>query len=173
MSFMIPPPPPYIRNGTEVRSVALFLDHFFKKQESSLIIEEDQMSLSWPPRRWHENCVTRNGADLIWLGCQVITGQYLDIVNTHHSLWSDWSWLMNNFLFSFLESLTKLRDWILPTNIQRAEKCCNANIWFCTKRRNTAAVLTYTAPAKVKAWEHKTFVFAAQLPLAGFHFETF
>ena len=85
----ITPPPPYIKDGlisTEVRSVALFLDHFFKKQESSLITEEDQMSLSWPPRQRHENRVTRNGADLIWLGCQVITGQYLDIVNTHHSL---------------------------------------------------------------------------------------
>ena len=122
----------------------------------------------WLPRRWHENRVTRNGADLIWLGRQVITGQYLDIVNTHHSLQSVWGWRM--IFLSFIASLTSQR-----LNIAYkypAEKYWNAKKWFCTKP-NTAAALTYTVPAKVKAWEHKTFVFAAQLPLAGFYFEIF
>ena len=40
-----PTPPLYKRWHREVRYVTLFLDHFFEKQENSLIIEEDQMSL--------------------------------------------------------------------------------------------------------------------------------
>ena len=118
------PPPLYKRWHREVRYVTLFLDHFFEKQENSLIIEEDQMI-----RRWHENRVTRNGADLIWLGRQVITGQYLDIVNTHHSLQSVWGWRM--IFLSFIASLTSQR-----LNIAYkypAEKYWNARKWVCTK----------------------------------------